>query len=224
MENKITILKVVVGSVAHGLANKKSDIDYRGVYVLPTSEILKVGPHLKQTFWKEGDGDDETSWELQHFLFLATKSNPTILETFLAPIANPQDHQGFADGVRSLFPYVWSSLAVKNAFIGYGNNQRKKFLANQDNRAPKYAAAYLRTLYNAWELLTTGTFTVRIADTDVGPTVRRYKEGDFTVGEVIQTCLEWQEAVEMAYESSPKKETDLGPINDFLLRVRKEFW
>ncbi|MBI2020193.1 nucleotidyltransferase domain-containing protein [Candidatus Daviesbacteria bacterium] len=48
------ILKVLVGSKAHGLANKDSDTDYRGVFVESTSEILamkkltikKVEPNL----------------------------------------------------------------------------------------------------------------------------------------------------------------------------------
>lgn len=36
------ILKVIVGSQAHGLATPASDFDYRGVFVVPTKEILCV--------------------------------------------------------------------------------------------------------------------------------------------------------------------------------------
>lgn len=32
------VLKVLVGSRAHGLHNQDSDFDYRGVYVAPTSD------------------------------------------------------------------------------------------------------------------------------------------------------------------------------------------
>ena len=39
---KKEILKVLVGSRAHELHNKNSDYDYRGVFVLPTSEIFSL--------------------------------------------------------------------------------------------------------------------------------------------------------------------------------------
>jgi len=46
-KDKKIILKVLVGSRAHGLANKDSDYDYRAVYVLPTSKILSLGYKYK---------------------------------------------------------------------------------------------------------------------------------------------------------------------------------
>ena len=217
----ITILKVIVGSHAHGLALPTSDIDYRGVFVHPTSELLKLGERKNQTVWAEGQEDD-TSWEIGHFLSLSIRSNPTILETYLAPRVD--DGNPWGDRVRALFPYIWSSKGVHDAFIGYGINQRKKFLDNKDNRRAKYAAAYLRTLYNAWELLHTGTFTVRIADTPVGYQVRNFKQGSFTIGEVIDLCESWQEKVDEAYALHPDKETDLDRVNETLLAIRKEFW
>lgn len=217
-----TILKVIVGSHAHGLVTPNSDIDYRGVFVQPTSEILRIGGTAKNTHAIQGIVDD-TMWEIGHFLNYATKCNPTILETFLAPV-----HESDLTGelMRDLFPYVWNATGVKNAFIGYGIQQRDKFIKKQDTRAPKYAAAYLRTLYNAYELLTTGTFTIRIIDTEVGETVKRFKENDFTIGEVIEICQEWKEKVDNAYENGKfkNKESDIEKINDFLLEVRKRNW
>ena len=82
------ILKVLVGSHAHGLATEGSDVDYRGVYVSPTSEILSLSNTKvrgKNTHWVEGENEDATSYELGHFLFLALKCNPSILEVFMAP-------------------------------------------------------------------------------------------------------------------------------------------
>lgn len=226
-ETKIQILKVIVGSQAHGLATPKSDFDYRGVFVIPTSQLLTLGNKTTQTSWIEGK-DDDTSWEIGHFLNLATHCNPTILETFLAPFAQEQvagdKIAEFCYGLRDLFPYVWNSTDVKNAFIGYGFNQRKKFLEDKDNRAPKYAAAFLRTLYNAWELLSTGTFNVDLRGTEIYDTVKKFKEGNYSRGEVIDACYTWQTKVEDAYRKNPNKEANLEPVNEFLLKVRKEFW
>lgn len=223
----LEILKVVVGSQAHGLATPSSDYDYRGVFVAPTSEILRIGGTVHETNWSEGQ-EDNTSWEVGHFLKMATKSNPTILETFLAPWAI-KDEIGYpayliGQELRDLFPHVWNSTDVLNAFIGYSHNQRKKFLDKKDARQEKYAAAAARVLYNAYELLTTGTFTIRIADTPVGDTIRRFKNGQFTHGEVMQHIEDWENKVREAYKENPNKETNLEAVNEYLLKVRRLNW
>ena len=231
-DDKIMILKTMVGSQAHGLASKDSDFDYRGVFIYPTSRILSMRPPKGHTSWIEGDKDD-TSWELGKFLLMATKCNPTVLETFLAPrvlsdkereTKNPVFQPTLGDEIQSLFKYVWNSTDVKNAFIGYGLNQRTKFFKNQDNRAPKYATAYLRVLYNAWELLSTGTFTVDMTKTPVFDQLVRFKRGAYEIGEVIQSCFEWETKVLKAYKANPDKKTNIKPIEKFLLKVRKENW
>lgn len=219
------ILKTIVGSHAHGLATPESDIDYRGVFVVPTDELLKLNGDRQRTNWQEG-AEDETSWEIGHFLSLSTKSNPTILETYLAPkVETPTTFiPDWGDRVRELFPHVWSSRAVRDAFIGYGLNQRKKFLDNKDNRRAKYAAAYLRTLYNGYELLRTGAFTVKIVDTPVGIWVKKFKQGDFSVGEVVDICETWQHKVDEAYQACPEKRPNIDRVDAFLLDIRKQFW
>lgn len=214
--DKIQILKVLVGSQAHGLATPESDFDYRGVFVAPTRALLTIGTPYSTTSWIEGK-EDNTSWEIGHFLHLATKCNPTILETFLAPVVETTP---WGTELRGLFRHVWNSTDVMNAFIGYGHNQRKKFLEDKDKRAPKYAAAYARTLVNAWELLATGTFTVRIQGRPEGETIAKFKRGEYTYGEVIDFCHEWEKKVRAAYEANPDKKTDLDVVNDFLLRCR----
>jgi len=221
MSEKTEILKTIVGSQAHGLANKDSDFDYRGVFVIPTSELLKLGgENLKHTAWIEGKEDD-TAWEVGKFLFMATKCNPTVLETFLAPVKTSSP---LGDEMRGLFQYVWNSNDVKNAFIGYGINQRKKFFDNKDKRAPKYATAYLRVLYNCWELLATGTFTVDLHGSPVYQQCLDFKEGRYTAGEVIQACWEMETKVLKAFNENPDKKTNTEPVNEFLLKVRRSNW
>lgn len=215
-----TILKTIVGSQAHGLATPKSDFDYRGVFLVPTSEFMKLGGTMKTTSWVEGN-DDDTSWEVGHFLNMAVHCNPTVLETFLAPV---DEADFWGEELRTLFSYVWNSTDVMNAFIGYGINQRTKFFKNQDNRAPKYAAAYLRVLFNAQELLNTGTFTVNLKDTEIYEQVKRFKNGEYEVGEVIQACFEMETRVLKAHQKNPNKKTEFKPINDFLLKIRKANW
>lgn len=220
MKNKELMIKVLVGSRAHKLHNEDSDYDYRGVFVYPTEDILKLGGgKLKGTSWIEGK-DDDTSWEIGHFLMMATKCNPTILEVFFAPeIECTQEGKA----LKELFPYIWNANDVKNAFIGYGLNQRKKLLDNKDGRACKYAVAYLRTLLLAHELLLTGEFTVDMTEHIEYGTLKKWKAGQFEAGEVIQKCLDWQKRVEEVAESC-EKETDIDKVNEFLIKIRKNHY
>ncbi len=222
-----TILRVLVGSRAHGLHTEDSDFDWRGVFVNPTSEILKIGGTTTQTSWIEGKEDD-TSWEVGKFLLMATKCNPTILETFkaernaLSEWSDEETEWGWQ--LQALFPHVWNSKDVFNAFRGYAKNQQKKFLDGKDTRPHKYAVAYLRTLYLAVQLLETGTFDLNMEKTPIFNSLLRWKNKDYGIGEVMDLTARWEQKVEEAYKRNPDKQTNLEPVNDFLLEIRKEFW
>lgn len=219
------ILKVLVGSRAHGLAGPDSDYDYRGVFVRPTSEILALGAKAANVSWVEADKQagekiDDTSWEIGHYLHLATHCNPTVLEVLAAPVEFAAED---GDRLRALLPKVWHPKGVRDAFVGYGLNQRKKFLEDKDVRPAKYAVAYLRVLYQAWALLGFGGLVVDFRETPVFDTLKKWRAGDYTKGEVIDRTLYWQSRVEEAYRRC-KQVPDLGPVNDFLLDVRRRCW
>lgn len=228
----MTILKVVVGSRAHGLADPDSDYDYRGVFLHTTSALLSLGPKPRDTSWLEGvpipayvadtasGRIDDTAWELGHFLNLATHCNPTILEVFTAPVDTATE-----DGMRlrALLPYVWNPKAVRDAFVGYGVNQRKKMLDGKDGRGSKYASAYLRVLYQATMLLTEGRLPVDMTDTPIFGTLKKWRGGEFSLGEVIDQCKKWESRVQIAWPIC-NHAPDLAKVNDFLLDVRRRNW
>src|SRR3990167_7324772 len=114
------ILRVLVGSRAHGLAGPDSDYDYRGVFVRPTSELLSIGAKPYLTQWTEADkakGEklDDTAWEVGHFLQLATHCNPTILEVLAAPrVDEGSDWSSWGTDLRGLFPYIWNPCGVRD--------------------------------------------------------------------------------------------------------------
>jgi len=220
-KNYNIILRVLVGSRAHNLHNEHSDFDHRGVFLVPTKELLKLNAPKVTTSWLEGDtkeADDNTMWELGHFLHLATHCNPTILEVFKAPIVESTD---MGDSLRKQFQRVWNSRGVRDAFIGYGLNQRKKFLEKKDSRPNKYATAYLRTLVQAYYLFTVGELIIDMSQTEEYETLKRFKAGEYEVGEVIQKCWDWENKVKDAYEHNPDKQTDFDQINAWLVKIRK---
>jgi hypothetical protein len=218
--DKKVILKVLVGSRAHGLHSEDSDYDYRSVYVLPTSDILSIGYKYKGNDWLEGETEDNTSYEIGHFLSLAVQCNPTILEIFRAPvITSNQD----GDNLRDLFPCIWSPKKCFDAFVGYGLNQRKKFLDRKDNRQNKYAVAYIRVLWQLIKLLKTNELSVAIDNIDIKELLLRWKHGDYTMGDVIN-CSET--AIEEAKKllEDCKHVPDLTKVNQFLVSIRKQYW
>ncbi|MFM8550818.1 MAG: DNA polymerase beta superfamily protein [Nitrospiraceae bacterium] len=213
-----TILKVLVGSQAHGLAGPDSDADYRGVFVVPTAWLFHLDATYKDSRWTEGR-EDETFWEAGRFLSLATHGHPLVLETFLAPVVTA-DRWG--QELLALFPFVWAPQPAYEAFVGYALNQRKKFLEKKDGRPGKYALAYLRVLFNLCELLESGSFTVRAADTSLGETLRQIKAEALTPGQIIDEG-------ERLLQDAAKKLThcthrpDLDAVNAFLVRLRRAF-
>lgn len=226
-QNKNYILKVLVGSRSHGLHNENSDYNYRGVYVLPTKDILSLGYNYKGSHWLEGDKEDQTAWEIGHFLQLAMKCNPTILEVFKAPIYYPESYC-ISNGVygfelRDLFPYIWNPQDAYNAFVGYGLNQRRKMLDNHLERWQKYAIAYLRTLWNLEDLLREGTFSLEIKDEEFKNQLLQIKEGKWTTGQVIDMAEDLTLYAKASLETC-KQIPDLTKVNDFLIKIRKEYW
>ena len=216
---KNTILKVLTGSRAHGLHRPDSDYDFRGVYVTPTSEILSLFHKYKGTQWLEGT-EDNTSYELGHFLQLAVKSNPTILEVFMAPV---EECNELGKELKELFPYVWNPKNAFDAFTGYGFNQRKKFLENKDDRSDKFAIAWIRTLHNLSDLLETGAFKLEVTDAVLKAHLTTYQSGNYSLGQVVDTAEYYYHKCVLLL-SRCKHEGNVDKVNEFLLKVRKSNW
>lgn len=214
---KKVILKVLVGSRAHGLSEADSDFDYRAVYVLPTKDILSLNYKYKGNDWIEGD-EDNTAYELGHFLKLAFNCNPTILEVFKAPVVEATE-EGHA--LRALFPYVWNPQGAFDSFVGYGLNQRKKMLDKKDSRPAKYAVAYVRTLINLTDLLKTGTFDLKVSFLE--KELREFRAGRFTNGEVVDLTEKLTLVARDALDNC-KHVADEVKVNDFLMEMRKKFF
>ncbi|KKL64597.1 hypothetical protein LCGC14_2163410, partial [marine sediment metagenome] len=180
--------------------------------------------------------EDFQSWELGHFLHLAVKNNPTVLETFVAP-----SYSATLDGwaLRALFPAVLSRKRVFDAYRGYARNQRAKLFNKPDDpakdqpsgRAWKFAAQYLRILLQGEALLRTGKLILNMNGRCYGPAkttkalLLDVKNGRFSMGYIIDKAVGLEARLKAAYKDSGiPKEADLGAVNEFLLRVRRENW
>lgn len=116
-----TVLSVVVGSRAYGLATDGSDVDRRGVYAAPAPlfwRFAKPPTHL------DGPLPEQFSWELERFCELALAANPTVLECLWSPL------------VERVTPVGEELLAVRKAFLS--RHAHRTFL--------RYAEAQFRKL------------------------------------------------------------------------------
>jgi predicted nucleotidyltransferase len=160
MNNKKILGKFVVGSRLHNLHNETSDFDYRGVHISPLIDILSPYRKNKNTIWLE-DRIDDTSYELIDFCKLATQGNPIILEIL------------YSNQIKEITPEMeelrenrykfLDSTRIFEAAKGYASNQYNKMnMFTPDKRTPKFAVAYLRTLWQTEQFLRTGELPVQI--------------------------------------------------------------
>ena len=82
-ERGLLIYEYIRGSHAYGLATETSDEDRGGVYICPTTELLGLGFEYQEEI--ENDTHDIVWFELNKFMRLLLKSNPTVLESLFIP-------------------------------------------------------------------------------------------------------------------------------------------
>jgi predicted nucleotidyltransferase len=233
------ILNVIVGSRATGLYSPDSDTDYRSVYVKPTSEVLRL--NYKQEINTEiNENVDYCQYELGHFLSLALKNNPSVLQVMVAPqvgedvIMYRSNYRSNTESInvtqelRGLFKYVYNPKLAFNSFVGYSSSQQKKMLNFNEKRRNKFACAYISTLYNLIDLLKTGSFKLEVTDTNRFVILKQLRSCDFNSGFVIDIADALIEEAKKLLDKVENKEynvnSNIDKINDFLLDVRKIYW
>ncbi|MGW4946082.1 nucleotidyltransferase domain-containing protein [Actinoplanes sp. NPDC004185] len=168
-----TILAVVVGSRAYGLAGPGSDHDRRGVYAAPTDlfwHLDKPPTHL------DGPAEEQFSWEIERFCTLALQGNPTVLEVLWSPLITAVT----ADGEHLLATrQAFLSRRVADTYGAYARDQLKRVDSRRRRTGDtnhKQAMHMIRLLLAGAHVLRTGEVLV-----DVSPLRERLlavKNGD----------------------------------------------
>lgn len=115
----LLLFEAVSGSHAYGLQHKDSDVDLRGVFVMPKSQFYG----LTQMEQVSDERNDEVYYELKKFMDMLIKNKPNFLEILRTP----------ADCIRYQHPLFkklkledFLSKQAKNTFAGYALSQIKK--------------------------------------------------------------------------------------------------
>lgn len=168
-------LLTLAGSRLHGTSDENSDIDLRGVYCLPTVDILGLSPCEKALVGPPDCGYDVILWEAQHFIDLALKANPHVFEVLFSPQFLCCDRAG--DVLLSLKEPVLSQR-IRQSFGGFAVRQlrvadnlatRLRVSGRNDPDLELYRGKFhktvrhiFRTLLYAIDLLETGKMRVNL--------------------------------------------------------------
>ncbi|WP_439663232.1 nucleotidyltransferase domain-containing protein [Lentzea sp. HUAS TT2] len=96
------LFATVSGAHLYGFPSRDSDVDLRGVHVLPLTEVLGLrhGPETKERMWvRDGVEIDLVTHDVQKFCRLLTRPNGYVLEQLLSPLVvhTTDAHRRLAD-------------------------------------------------------------------------------------------------------------------------------
>jgi len=115
------IYEVISGSHAYGTNIPGSDIDKRGIFILPTIMLLS-DDYIEQV---SDDNNDTTYYEIGRFIKLAREGNPNILDL----LNTPEDCILYKDPLFSAYfpdPSIFLTTKLRHTFTGYAHSQIKK--------------------------------------------------------------------------------------------------
>ncbi|MQY08033.1 nucleotidyltransferase domain-containing protein [Actinomadura macrotermitis] len=212
-----TVLAVVVGSRAYGLATEESDTDRRGVYAAPAPLFWRFD---KPPTHMDGPLPEQFSWELERFCQLALSANPTVLECLWSSL------------VESVTPVGEELLALRTAFLSrhahrtfvrYADSQFRKIEGDLRNRGEinwKHVMHMLRLLASGWHLLLRGEPLVDVGD--MRERLLAVRRGETPWDEVVAWRAHLAEGVDKALESTLlPAEPDRDRVEEFLISVRR---
>jgi predicted nucleotidyltransferase len=115
-----TVLAVVVGSGASGVAARAADTHRRGVFAAPTRAFWRLD---KPPTHLDGPLDEQFSWEIERFCTLALQANPTVLEVLWSPLVERITPDG-EELVAARSAFLSAKLA--ETYGGYARDQLKR--------------------------------------------------------------------------------------------------
>lgn len=219
------ILEGVTGSTAYGLAHENSDIDIKGVYLLPIDVVMGLRFDPAHTTIQHTD-PDEVYHELGKFMKLVASGNPTVSELlWLTDYKKLTDIGKLLVDNRKIF---LSTPGIMNAYRGYAFGQAQKLARRQEeglegydsalkNRFAKHTRHCFRLLLQARQLLETGELTVKVT-----PEQREwlFKMGEQTPETIIDAFIAEDKKMEDIVSILPDQ-PDWEAIEKLYLDIRK---
>jgi predicted nucleotidyltransferase len=236
------VLRALVGSTVHGLANPGTDDrDEMGVCVEPPEHVigLRRFEHYVSRTQPEGvpsgPGDlDLTVYGLRKFARLAAKGSPTVLLLLFVDGEHLLHRTTIGQELQALAP-AFLSRRTGRAFLGYLDAQRRglvgerpaartRELSSQDGYDTKYAMHALRIGVQGIELLETGRITLPVPEPHRAR-LRAVRSGAVTLTEVVAELEETAGRLrELSATANLPPQADADRIDTFLVDAYRRAW
>ncbi len=221
------LLEGIVGSTAYGLATPTSDVDYSGIYVEPTANLLGLHPPSRERATKKGrDGNDATYHETGKALALMLSCNPTASEILW--LDNYTATSAFGHELIGLRQHFLTAKGVRDAFFGYATSQfhrlidKGRFQGSLETRREKHARHTMRLLWQGYTLYTTGILPIRVPDPEPYFEFGRSIVGDPEAKAARALITQYEILFDNARTVLPDR-PDEAPLEDWLQRVRRNY-
>lgn len=213
-KQNLLLFEGVVGSHSYGLNVPGSDVDYRGVYLMPHDMLL--GMTNSQGF--KGI-DDAYYYELSRFVYILMKNSPHALEMLALPATSTvSEHYAYAFLRDNINVFITSNIF--NSYTGYALSELHKF---NDNPAGllKHAMHGLRGLIQLIDFFEYGEIRVRPSPDNIA-FLMAVRKGEVSIGEINAVFDAMNDtATDMNYKSGLKDKHDLDIIDRIVVELRK---
>lgn len=118
-EQGYVLFECISGSQAYGLATENSDVDIKGVFVLPKEKFYSL-EYIDQV---NENNNNVAYFELKKFFDLLSKNNPNMIEMLNMPADCVLYKHVLFDSIK---PEIFLSQLCKDSFAGYAMTQLKK--------------------------------------------------------------------------------------------------
>lgn len=119
-QNRWIYIQVIVGSQSFGLATDKSDVDRKGVYILPNDERMKYEPIYEVSDEKHNN----VYWDISKFLDLLNNANPGALEVLYSPAHCIEEGAHILEMIR--YEHKFITAKCYESFTQYARKQIAK--------------------------------------------------------------------------------------------------
>ena len=215
----------ITGSTAYNTAELDSDVDFLGIFTIPTSEILKTTP-VQENY--SGTNPDFQIHEAGKFANLLLKGNPTIVEMLYAKRNSYYVEPSFTDAWDFLLKNrdIFLNQATVKQYLGYIENQYSRLIQGKSLHTTnshyntKWAYHMMRLSYDLndivsgkeLEIYKTGCRRSILLD------IRR---GKYTKSQVSNMILKGISYIN--YQHLPMN-ADREFVDNWLLKVRQITW
>lgn len=216
------LLQATVGSHLYRLNTYSSDLDTRGIFVVPTSDVFRINKYVEEV---QIDGEDTVYWEIEKFLKLAGNGNPNILDLLFSNIGLCVYSQLGDELLENKRKFL--SKKIFHTFEGYAQGQLKKFEKSlRDDSVPdwKNAMHLIRLYLMGTNCLQTGYLNPNMSYLGTQKMLLEIRYGQWDLKSLMDLIASLEELIQKAHKlTALPDDANWEWIDNFLEKVRRAY-